>query len=264
MPTASPYPTALTIAGSDSGGGAGIQADLKTFLDHRVFGMSAITSVTSQNTQGVHRIDPVPVEGLEAQLAAVAADLPIGAIKIGMLGTAAHVLATARFLRGLSDRPPVVLDPVMVSSSGHRLLAPEAEEALRTELLPLATVITPNLPEVAVLSGAESLDQQLGWASSQATAVLVTGGDATTADVVDRLLRPGWPPRAWSSPRLGTRSFHGTGCTLSSAIAARLAHGRELDDAIDGAIMYVQALIRTGVDLGSPGGGHPVLPHGLD
>jgi len=259
-----PYPTALTIAGSDSGGGAGVQADLKTFVDHRVFGMSAIAAITSQNTRGVTRIDPVPVAGLVAQLQAVFDDLPVGVVKIGMLGTAAHIEAVATFLEALPERPPVVLDPVMVSSTGHRLLQADAEEALRAALLPLATLATPNLPELAALSGAEALEDQLSWASDQPCAVLATGGDAETAEVVDTLLRPGWPPVAWSSPRLGQRSFHGTGCTLSSAIAARLAHGRALDDAVEGGIGYVQALIRAGLELGSPGGGHPVLPHGLD
>jgi len=259
-----PYPTALTIAGSDSGGGAGVQADLKTFIDHRVFGMSAIASVTSQNTRGVTRLDPVPVEGLVAQLEAVFADLPVGAVKIGMLGTADHVRAVASFLAARDPTPPVVLDPVMVSSTGHRLLQADAEAALRDELMSVATIVTPNLPELAVLSDAADHDAQLAWAAQQSVAVLVTGGDAEGDEVVDTLFRPDWPPRAWSSPRLGSGSFHGTGCTLSSAIAARLAHGQALDDAVDGAIGYVQALIRAGLELGSVGGGHPVLPHGLD
>lgn len=263
MPTTSPYPTALSVAGSDSGGGAGIQADLKTFLDHRVFGMTAITAITAQNTRGVVRVDPVPVEGLEAQLRAVFDDLPVGAVKVGMLGTAAHARALAAVLDGLADRPPVVLDPVMVSSSGHRLLDADAEEALR-DLGSRCVLMTPNRPEAAVLAGSDTLEDQHRWAAAQSFAVLLTGGDTDDDDVVDTLYRPGWPPRAWSGPRLGSASFHGTGCTLSSAIAARLAHGRDLEDAVDGAIGYVQALIRAGLGLGSPGHGHPVLPHGLD
>jgi len=261
--TRSPYPTALTVAGSDSGGGAGIQADLKTFLDHRVFGMSAISAITAQNTRGVTRVDPVPVEGLVAQLQAVFDDLPVGAVKIGMLGTAAHVRAVAEMLGAMAERPPVVLDPVMVSSTGHRLLDEDAELAMQ-QLMQLCDLATPNLPEAAVLAGSDDLQAIHAWAAAQACAVLLTGGDAEGSEVVDTLYRPGWPARAWSAPRLGSGSFHGTGCTLSSAIAARLAHGRELEDAVDGGIGYVQALIREGVKLGSPGGGHPVLPHGLD
>jgi len=267
-----PYPTALTIAGSDSGGGAGIQADLKTFLDHRVYGMSAICAVTAQNTVGVQRIDPLPADGVRAQIRSVFADLPVGAVKIGMLGTAELVRVVAEELDRLDARPPVVLDPVMVSSSGHRLLEADAEEALRQELLPLVTVVTPNLPELAVLAGADRRADGHRWAADQEVAVLVTGGDPTDDEdegtVVDALFRPGWPPRRFDSPRIaplqGTGSFHGTGCTLSSAIAARLAHGQELDDAVEGAIAYVQALIRAAVELGPIGAGNPPLPHGLD
>jgi hydroxymethylpyrimidine/phosphomethylpyrimidine kinase len=264
MPT-EPYPTALTIAGSDSGGGAGIQADLKTFLDHRVFGMSVITSVTAQNTRGVTRVDPVPVDGVRAQLEAVFGDLPIDVVKIGMLGTADHIAAVADFLAALGDRrPPVVLDPVMVASTGHRLLDADAEAVLIEQLLPLATLATPNLDEAAVLAGAEGRDAALTWARSQPCAVLITGGDVTGDTILDVRVHPEWPQRTWTHARIGTRPFHGTGCTLSSAIAARLAHGRELDDAIDGAITYVQALIRAGTALGQLGGGNPPLPHGLD
>lgn len=258
-----PYPTALTVAGSDSGGGAGIQADLKTFADHRVFGMCAITALTSQNSLGVHRVDPVPVEGLTAQLRAVFDDFPVGAVKIGMLGSADHVRAVARALAGLRDRPPVVLDPVMVSSTGHRLLDPEAEQVLRDELVPLATIVTPNLDEAAVLAGAEGREAAVRWAGSTGRVVLITGGDVVGDEVVDHLVRPGAPPRTWSHPRLGDRPFHGTGCTLSSAVAARLAHGRDLEDAVEGAIGYVQALIRAAMELGSPGHGNPSLPHGM-
>jgi hydroxymethylpyrimidine/phosphomethylpyrimidine kinase len=225
--------------------------------------MTAITSITAQNTRGVHRVDPVPVEGLVAQLEAVFDDLPVGAVKVGMLGTAEHVVALTDLLAGLQPIPAVVLDPVMVSSTGHRLLDADAEDALR-RLAPLCALITPNLPEAAVLAGSDDLRDQHRWAAEQPFAVLLTGGDTDADEVIDTLYRPGWPPRAWRAPRLGSSSFHGTGCTLSSAIAARLAHGRDLEDAVDGAIGYVQALIRAGLELGSPGGGHPVLPHGLD
>lgn len=258
-----PYPTALTVAGSDSGGGAGLQADLKTFADHRVFGMSVVTAITAQNSLGVTRVDPVPVDGVLAQLRAVLDDFPIGCVKIGMLGSAATVRAVARTLAALDPRPPVVVDPVMVASTGHRLLDREAEDVLRSELLPLATIATPNLDEAAVLAGAPGREAAVAWARSQRCAVLITGGDTAGAEIVDHLLRPDGAPRTWSHPRQGTRPFHGTGCTLASAIAARLAHGRPLEDAVDGAIAYVQALIRAAVDLGSVGHGNPSLPHGM-
>jgi hydroxymethylpyrimidine/phosphomethylpyrimidine kinase len=257
------YPAALTIAGSDSGGGAGIQADLKTFLDHRVFGLSVIAAITAQNSLGVRRVDPIPVEGVVAQLQAVFDDFPIDVVKIGMLGSAEHVRAVAAFLRSLPQRPAVVLDPVMVASTGHRLLDPAAEQVLREELLPLATISTPNYNEAAVLAGAAGVDAAVAWALSAPCAVLLTGGDVVGAELVDRFLDAGAPAREWRHPRVGDRPFHGTGCTLASAIAARLAHGRTLPDAVDGAIGYVQALIRTAQQLGSIGAGNPSLPHGL-
>lgn len=258
-----PYPTALTVAGSDSGGGAGIQADLKTFLDHRVFGMTALAAITAQNSRGVRRVDPVPPEGLRAQLEAVFDDFPVGAVKIGMLGSAEHVAVVARFLGGLAQRPPIVLDPVMVASTGHRLLDADAERVLAAELLPLATVVTPNLDEAAVLAGGPGRDRALAWASAAPVPVLITGGDVAGDEIVDLLVDAGSPVRRWVHPRRGARPFHGTGCTLASAIAARLAHGRALPDAVDGAIGYVQALIRAAEELGSVGGGNPSLPHGL-
>ena len=258
-----PYPTALTIAGSDSGGGAGIQADLKTFLDHRVFGMSAITAITAQNSRGVTRVDPVPIEGLRAQLQAVFSDFEIGAVKIGMLGSAAHVACVADFLTELHARPPIVLDPVMVASTGHRLLEPEAERVLVEQLLPLAVVSTPNLDEAAVLAQAPGRDAALAWAESAPAPILITGGDVAGDEILDVFVRSGRPPRTWSHPRLGDRPLHGTGCTLSSAIAARLARGESLDDAVDGALAYVQQLIRAAMSLGSVGHGNPSLPHGL-
>lgn len=241
-----PYPTALTIAGSDSGGGAGIQADLKTFLDHGVFGMSAIAAITAQNSIGVTRVDPVPVEGLRAQLEAVFADFEVDAVKIGMLGSAAHVRCVADFLGGLGQRPPIVLDPVMVASTGHRLLEPEAERVLVEQLVPLATLVTPNREEHAVLG------------DDLPVPVLITGGDVVGHEIVDVL-----GERVWRHPRVGDRPFHGTGCTLSSAIAARLARGEDLEDAVDGGIAYVQGRIRAAARLGSVGHGNPSLPHGL-
>lgn len=259
-----PYKTALTVAGSDSGGGAGIQADLKTFIEHRVFGMSAITAITAQNSQGVRRVDPIPPEGLLAQLEAVFDDFPVDVVKIGMLGSAEHVRTVARFLEGLGRaRPPVVLDPVMVASTGHHLLDPDAEEVLVRLLVPLATIVTPNLDEAAVMAGAPGREAAIRWALSAPTAVLITGGDAVDPELVDTLVDAGQPVRQWVHRRIGDRPFHGTGCTLSSAIAARLALGRALPDAVDGAIGYVQTLIREAGANGSVGRGNPSLPHGI-
>jgi hydroxymethylpyrimidine kinase/phosphomethylpyrimidine kinase len=254
------YPTALTVAGSDSGGGAGIQADLKTFLDHGVFGMSAITAITAQNSRGVHRVDLVPPAGLRAQLDAVFDDFPVGCVKVGMLATAEHARVLAEVLRALGpSRPPVVLDPVLVSSTGHRLTSAETEVVVRDELLPLATVATPNTDELRVLAGdADPAD----WARAAPCPVLWTGGDLVGDTIVDQLFR-GAHVRRWAHPRLGTLPFHGTGCTLASAIAARLARGATLEDAVDHAITYVIDTIAAWELLGSIGRGNPSLPHGL-
>lgn len=254
-------PLAITIAGSDSGGGAGIQADLKTFADLGVFGTSAIAAITAQNSQGVTRVDPVPVEGLRAQLQAVFDDFDVAAVKIGMLGSTAHVRATAQFLALLDERPPIVLDPVMVASTGHRLLEASAEEALRDELLPLATVVTPNLDEAAVLAGTDDRSAIEAWAAGQSVAVLITGGDVEGDAIHDVLVKNGGVVARWSHPRRGDRPFHGTGCTTSSAIAARLARGRPLVDAVDDAIGYVQGRILD-AGRGSVGHGNPSLIHG--
>lgn len=254
-------PIAISIAGSDSGGGAGIQADLKTFADLGVFGTTAIAAITAQNSQGVFRVDPVAVESLVAQLRAVFDDVEVAAIKIGMLGGAEHVRATAGFLGQLSDRPPIVLDPVMVSSTGHRLLARDAEDALQHELLPLATVVTPNLDEAAVFAQSDDPAVIEAWALTQPVATLITGGDVEGNDITDVLVGERAIVRRWSHRRVGDRPFHGTGCTTSSAIAARLAVGRSLVDAVDEAIAYVQDRIADAVR-GSVGHGNPSLVHG--
>jgi hydroxymethylpyrimidine/phosphomethylpyrimidine kinase len=241
-------PTALTIAGSDSGGGAGIQADLKTFLDHRVYGMSVVTAVTAQNTRGVRGVWPVPVAGVRAQLAAVFEDLPVDAVKIGMLGDAATIGAVADVLEGLTMRPPIVLDPVMLAKGGAALLDPAAVGALRARLVPLATLVTPNLPEAAVLG-------EIGGA------VLLKGGHAEGAEVVDRLVFSGGT-REWRHPRVVSRNTHGTGCTLAAAIAAWLAKGATLEEACERAIAYVAGLV-AGAAVERVGGGHGPLLHGL-
>ncbi len=253
--------TALTIAGSDSGGGAGIQADLKTFAMYGVFGMSAVTAITAQNTRGVLRVDPVPPDGLRAQLDAVFDDIRVDVVKIGMLATAAHASVVARFLQDLgASRPPVVLDPVMVASTGHHLLTPDAVAVIRDEILPLCVLATPNISEAAVLAGADGD----AWFARQLTPVLVTGGDVPAGQlVVDRWWDQGRVRREWVGPRLGTLSFHGTGCTLASAIAADLALGSPLEEAIDRAVGYVRRLIAASIGGGTVGGGNPTLPHHL-
>jgi hydroxymethylpyrimidine/phosphomethylpyrimidine kinase len=253
-----PYPTALTVAGSDSGGGAGIQADLKTFLDHGVFGMSVVTALTAQNSRGVTRVDPVPPDGVRAQLDAVLGDFPVGVIKIGMLGSAAHVEVVADVLERLSPRPPIVLDPVMVASTGHRLLAPDAERVITRRLLPLATLCTPNTAEAEVLAGEVGVE---AWAARAPCAVLITGGDSPTDHVTDLLVR-GRETRRFVHDKVGDRPFHGTGCTLASAVAAGLARGATLDEAVAAGITYVQRLIALAVRIGSVGHGNPSLPHG--
>lgn len=242
--------TALTIAGSDPSGGAGIQADLKTFVDHGVYGMSVLTALTAQNTRGVSAIHTPPREFLRAQLDAVFADMPVDAIKIGMLGDAGIIHTVAHFLRDLPARPPIVLDPVMFAKGGHPLLDPAAIGALKAELVPLASLVTPNLPEA----------EELG--EIQDVPLLLKGGHADEAEVEDRLHIPGAGTYTYRHPRVDSVNTHGTGCTLSSAIAARLALGHTLQEACQGGVAYVAHLIRASVD-GGLGHGHGPLRHGL-
>lgn len=239
---------ALTIAGSDSSGGAGIQADIKTFSALGVYGASAITALTAQNTRGVDDVMAVPPEFVLAQMRSVASDLKVGAIKIGMLATAPIIEAVAE---GLDDFPgvPVVLDPVMVATSGDRLLDEDAVEALRDRLMPRATLITPNLREGAVLLGepAESREQMLEGRAERlrdlgAKAVLLTGGESIAETALDIFVDENGVQRI-EAPRVETENTHGTGCTLSSAIAAELAKGESLDKAVKIAKLYVTAAI---------------------
>lgn len=253
---------ALTIAGSDSGGGAGIQADLKTFHQFGVFGTSVITAVTAQNTVGVRAAAPVAGEMVRAQLEALADDLRPVALKTGMLSEAGLVRLVADFLR---DRrwPAPVVDPVMVSSSGHRLLTAEGEAALGALLLPLAAVVTPNLDEAAILAGFPVRDEaemeRAGRALLEmgAAAVLVKGGHLAGDDLVDLLVTPAGI-RRHHQRRLPTRSTHGTGCTVSAAIAAGLALGWPLDRAVERALAYVRRAIAAAPALGA---GHGPLDH---
>jgi len=258
-------PTALTIAGSDSSGGAGIQADLKTFAALGVYGASAITALTAQNTKGVTGIHPVPPEFLRGQIDAVFSDLEIGAVKIGMVAQLASIDAIAEALTRWSPKH-VVLDPVMVATSGDRLLAADAVEALRTKLIPLASIITPNLPEAAALlnepvaaseSAIESQGQRL--LALGCPAVLIKGGHGQGSDSVDYLVRAGGT-LALRAPRVMTGNTHGTGCSLSSAIAAELAKGAALETAVRNAKTFVSAAIAN-ADRFSVGHGHGPIHH---
>ena len=239
---------ALTIAGSDSSGGAGIQADLKTFSALGVYGASAITALTAQNTQGVEAVLVVPPDFVARQIKVVARDLKVGAIKIGMLATGEVIEAVAGALETLPG-VPVVLDPVMVAASGDVLLDEDAIATLRTVLLPRADLITPNLPEAAKLldseearDEAEMSAQAVALRSLGAKAVLIKGGHAEGDQAVDILLDEEGELRL-AAPRVATGNTHGTGCTLSSAIAAELAKGASLREAVSNAKAYVTAAI---------------------
>ncbi len=253
---------ALTIAGSDSGGGAGIQADLKTFHQFGVFGTSVITAVTAQNTVGVRAWEPVSVSLVTRQLDATAEDLPPAAVKSGMIGSAALVEAVAEGIARWA-LPNYVLDPVMVATSGDRLLDRDAEHLIVRLLLPLATLVTPNLDEAQVLVGhpVRTPDEmeRAGRALVQlgAKAALVKGGHLDGDTVVDVLVADG-NARRFARPRLDTTSTHGTGCTLSAAIAAGLALARPLERAVTDALDFVHRAMAAAPGLGR---GHGPLNH---
>jgi len=258
-------PIAVTIAGSDSSAGAGIQADLKTFAALGVYGASVITALTAQNTRGVAAIHDVPPEFIAAQIDAVFADLTVGAIKIGMLSQPA-VIETVKAALDRHRQTNVVLDPVMVAASGDRLLAPEAIDVLRRVLIPRALIITPNLPEAAALldgaiaeSEGDMRDQADRLLAMGARAVLLKGGHAAGPESVDIFL-DGTAELRLPAPRIATRNTHGTGCTLSSAIAAHLARGLTLADAVAKAKAYVTLAIAA-ADRLAIGAGHGPLHH---
>jgi hydroxymethylpyrimidine/phosphomethylpyrimidine kinase len=256
---------ALTIAGSDPSGGAGIQADLKTFAALGVYGASVITALTAQNTKGVTAIHDVPDDFIAAQMDAVFSDLVVAAVKIGLLSQVASIKAVAAGLRRHHAKK-MVLDPVMVASSGERLLTKEAVAALRRELIPYVLMVTPNLPEAAMLTGAslarnerEMEVQAREILSLGAHTVLIKGGHAEGEEAVDLLIGQGEVVRL-SAKRIATNNTHGTGCTLSSAIAAGLAKGLDFISATQEAKKYVTAAIAN-ADRLEVGHGHGPLYH---
>lgn len=261
------YVRVLSIAGSDSGGGAGIQADLKTFAALGCFGMTAITAITAQNTQGVRSIHGIPPAMLRDQIDAVVEDIGVDAVKIGMLHAPEIACVVADAIRRHA-LPHVVLDPVMVATSGDRLIAPDTVAVLVEALFPLAAVVTPNLDEAGMLLGRGVADEAAMEAAAQdllglgANAVLLKGGHLPGDALVDLLARQGGePPLRLRAARVDTRNGHGTGCTLSSAIAAHLAIGLALPEAVSAAHDYVQAAIQAGARVRTGRGSGP-LDHG--
>lgn len=255
----------LSIAGSDPSGGAGVQADLKTFAAFGCYGMAALTALTAQNTRGVRAVHLPPPEFLGAQLDAIYADIRVDAVKIGMLASGAIVATVADRLR-TRQQSRVVLDPVLVATSGDSLGASDVVDALKTVLLPLATLVTPNLPEAARLADRalpRDEDDMKSIAEAihalGARAVLVKGGHLTGDDSID-VLYDGRDHTVFAAPRIATRNTHGTGCTLSSAIAACLGRGATLTEAIADAKDYLTEALMRSDDL-TVGGGHGPVQH---
>lgn len=267
LPTAGElrYIRILSIAGSDSGGGAGIQADLKTFSALGCYGMTAISAITAQNTQGVRAIHGVPPEILRAQIAAVVEDIGVDAVKIGMLHSPEVVQVVADAIDQY-QLPQVVLDPVMVATSGDRLMASETVQVLREKLFPLVQVITPNLDEAALLLGQPVEGIQALELAAQALlnlgapAVLLKGGHLTGDVVVDVLAQADGRVQQWQSARIATANSHGTGCTLSSALAVYLALGYALPEAVVQARHYILGALQAGAVVRT-GHGHGPLNH---
>jgi hydroxymethylpyrimidine/phosphomethylpyrimidine kinase len=253
---------ALTIAGSDSGGGAGIQADLKTFAAFGVYGASAITAVTAQNTLGVTAWEPVSTELVIAQIEAVAGDLAPAAVKTGMLATAAIVEAVAASIEGL-ELPNLVVDPVMIAKGGDRLLREDAVAAVKSHLVKLAEVLTPNIPEAEALTGMRIASEEDMRAAARRIrdmgprVVVVKGGHLASHDAVDVVCTPETEFEL-RGPRIASVHTHGTGCTLAAAIAANLALGRSVEEAIREARAYLEGAIRHAPGLGQ---GHGPLNH---
>ncbi len=259
------YPIVLSIAGSDSSGGAGIQADLKTFSALGVYGTTAITAITAQNTQGVHSQFPIPPQMVYEQIIAVINDLHPSFIKIGMLSNIEIVLAVTDALRQYSI--PIILDPVIVSTSGHRLLSIEAQEILKEKLLPISTLITPNIPEMLALTSMPLTSFKEKTSAAQhlmsygATSILLKGGHEegnTKTDILFTQSANGIESTLFSAPTISTPNTHGTGCTLSSAITAFMARGLCLNDAITEAKKYITKAISAGANIKIGHGSGPV------
>ena len=254
--------TALTIAGSDSTGGAGVQADLKTFAAHDVYGVCAITAVTAQSTVGISAVHAVPAHVVAAQIEAVVTDIGVNAGKTGMLASRDVVEQVACCLRTL-DVPTVVVDPVIVSTSGKRLLDDDALDSLRTELLPLARCVTPNRFEAELLTNrsiesvADAREAARQIVDLGPAAAVITGGHLPTEDVAE-ILFDGRDFIEFHGDRLAPPATHGTGCTFSAAVTAALANGRSLADAVQAAQSYVYDAIRRGIE---PGAGSRLLTH---
>jgi len=256
-------PTVMTIAGSDSGGGAGIQADLKTFAALGVYGTSALTAITAQNTQGVSAVLELPAEIVAHQIDAIVRDIGADAVKTGMLANAAILEVVAAKVRE-HRLPNLVVDPVMAAKGGERLLQPDAVAALRDVLIPLATVVTPNLPEAEALvgrplAGGVDIRQAAKEIAAIGTrAVVIKGGHRTDTDQMIDLLYDGKEFREFISPRIDTTSTHGTGCTFASAIAAWLARGASLHEAVERAKEYLTEALRHAYPIGH---GHGPVHH---
>lgn len=254
----------LIVAGSDSGGGAGIQADIKTVTALGGYAMTAITALTAQNTQGVSGIHAVPAEFVAQQMTLVLDDIGADCIKLGMLHRAEIIHAIADVLAEKAADIPLVLDTVMIAKGGHALLTEDAVDALKTRLLPGATLVTPNLPEADALTGLpvrtveDMLDAGQDLLEMGAKAVLMKGGHLESDTVTDLLVTAD-ETLGWETPRIHTEHTHGTGCTLASACAAGIAQGLELPDAVARARMYVVEAIRTAPGYGQ---GHGPLNHG--
>ncbi len=259
------YPVVLTIAGSDSSGGAGIQADLKTMSAIGVFGTSAITAITAQNTCEVRAIQGINPDIVRQQIKAVLDDLPCHTVKLGMLYARPTIEAIADCLAHY-PLDHIVLDPVMVSTSGCRLIEEEAIEAVKSRLLPRATLVTPNIPEAEILSGLPvTNEREMELAARRlfqigCRAVLIKGGHLEGAESCDLLFTPQADPVRYTSPRIATRNTHGTGCTFSSAIASYLALGHDLPDAVAAAKTYLTRALEAGADV-TIGHGHGAVNH---
>ena len=257
--------TALTIAGSDSSGGAGIQADLKTMLANHVYGMSAITALTAQNTTGVTDIMEVTPEFLAEQLDSIFTDIRPDAVKTGMVSSSQLIEIIADKLREY-EAVNIVVDPVMVATSGAKLICDDAMETLKKKLLTLATVITPNIPEGEVLTGMKITSKEDMVTAAEkisntyGCSVLLKGGHSLN-DANDLLVEPGKEPVWFKGRRIANTNTHGTGCTLSSAIASNLAKGKSLEEAVKGAKNYISGALAAGLDLGKGSG---PMDHGFD